>query len=121
MAPADLGRILFGSVLRVVDQKVGVIDELGVSQILPNDLPIASCQCPRVWFVITSIHHRHPIRFEPITERERWMIQIFGAYFYIVDFENTLDEVVIADRGSALIERNREISVLHLPGQGLMQ
>jgi hypothetical protein len=39
MTPADLGRILFGSVLRVVDKKVGVVDELGVSQILSDDLP----------------------------------------------------------------------------------
>src|SRR5215831_17500227 len=108
MTPADLGRILFGSVLRIVDQKVGVIDELSVPQILADDLPVASCQCARVRFVITSIHYRYPIRFQPITECERWMIQILGGDLDIVDFENTLDEVVIADLGSALIERDRE-------------
>ena len=30
MSPADLGRILFGSVLRVVDEKVGAVNKFGV-------------------------------------------------------------------------------------------
>jgi hypothetical protein len=49
------------------------------------------------------------------------MIQIVGGDFDIVDVEGALDEVVIADLGSALIERDGKIVVLHLPGQGLTQ
>jgi hypothetical protein len=32
MPPADLGRILFSSVLRVVDEKVGATDEFGLQR-----------------------------------------------------------------------------------------
>jgi hypothetical protein len=71
--------------------------------------------------VVTGIHHRYPVSLQPITERERWMIQIAGRDFDIVDIEGALDEVVIANLGSALIERDREIGILHLPGQGFTQ
>ena len=74
VAPADLGRILFGSILRVVDEKIGAIDEFGVSQILPGDIRVAGCQHARVGFVVTGIHHCYPVGLQPITERERWMI-----------------------------------------------
>jgi hypothetical protein len=47
MAPADLGRILFGSVLRIVDEKICAIDEFGVPQILPSDFPMTGCQHAR--------------------------------------------------------------------------
>src|SRR6266481_5807178 len=103
MPPADLGRILFGSVLRVVDEKVGATEEFGVSQILPSDFPVAGCRAARVGLVVTGIHHRYYVGLQPITERERWMIQIVGGDFDIVDIEGALDEVVIANLGSALI------------------
>src|SRR6266853_4582869 len=121
MPPADLGRILFGSVLRVVDEKVGATDEFGVSQILPSDFPVAGCHHARVGLVVTGIHHRYPVGLQPITKRERWMIQIMGGDFDIVDIEGALNEVVIANLGFALIERDRKIIILHLPGQGFTQ
>src|SRR5205807_4598356 len=121
MAPADLGRILFGSELRVVDEKIRAIDEFGVSQILPSDFPVAGCQHARVGFVVTGIHHRYPVGLQTITERERWMIQIVGGDFDIVDIEGALNEVMISNRGSALIERDGEIGILHLPSQGFTQ
>src|SRR6266446_2950378 len=121
MPPADLGRILFGSVLRVVDEKVGATEEFGVSQILPSDFPVAGCRAARVGLVVTGIHHRYSVGLQPITERERWMIQIMGGDFDIVDVEGALNEVMIANPGSALIKSDGEIGVLHLPGQGFTQ
>jgi hypothetical protein len=59
-----------------------------------------------VGFVVTGIHHCYPVGLQPITERERWMIQIVGGDFDIVDIEGALNEVVIANLGSALIERD---------------
>ena len=49
------------------------------------------------------------------------MIQIVGGDLDIVDIEGALDEVVIANLGPALIERDREVCILHLPGQGFTQ
>ena len=43
MAPANLGRILFGSVLRVVDEKIRAINKFVVSEIAHNfPWPLAS-------------------------------------------------------------------------------
>src|SRR6266567_6064163 len=121
MPPADLGRILFGSVLRVVDEKVGATDEFGVSEILPGDVPVAGRRHARVGLVVTGIYHRDSIGLQPITERERWMIQILGGDFDIVDIEGALDEVVIANLSPELIEWDGEIGILHLAGQGFTQ
>src|SRR6266511_1456772 len=49
------------------------------------------------------------------------MIQIVGGDFDIVDIKGALNEVVIANLGSALIQREGEIGILHLPGQGFAQ
>jgi hypothetical protein len=108
-------------VLRVVDEKVGAVNKFGVSQILPSEIPLACCQHARVRFVVTSIHHRYPVGFQPITEREHWMIQISGGDVDIVDTKSALDKIVIANLGSALIQRDGEIGILHLPGQSLTQ
>ena len=109
MAPSNLGRILFGSVLRVVDEKIRAIDKFGASQILPSNFPVAACQLARVRFVVTGIHYRYPIGLQPITQRERWMIQILGGHFDIVDIEGALDEVVVANLSPELIEWDGEI------------
>jgi hypothetical protein len=121
MAPADLGRILLGGVLRVVDEKVRTTDEFDVAQILPGDLPVACCQTAGVGLVVTGIHHRHPVGLQPISERERRMIQIAGGNLDIVYIEGALDEIVIANLSSALIECDREIGILHLPGQAFTE
>jgi hypothetical protein len=44
MPPPDPLWILLGSILGVVDEKIGAIDELGVSQILANDVSLADSQ-----------------------------------------------------------------------------
>jgi len=44
MAPADPLWILLGSVLGIVDEKIGAIDELGMSQILAINVSVAGCQ-----------------------------------------------------------------------------
>src|SRR6266853_1615413 len=44
-----------------------------------------------------------------------------GGDFDIVDVEGALNEVMIANPGSALIKSDGEIGVLHLPGQGFTQ
>ncbi len=103
MAPADLGRVLFGGVLRVVDEKIRALDELGMSQILAGDLSAAGSQQARVGFVVTGIHHHCLVDLQPITERERWMVQIAGGNLDIVDVEGALDKIVIANLGSARI------------------
>src|SRR5262249_45847198 len=121
MTPTDLVRILFSGVLRVVDKKVGAIGKFGVLQILPSDLSVASCESARMRCVDTGIHYRCPIGLQPIAKRERCMIQVAGRDFDIVDIEGTVDKIVIADLGSALIDRYGEIGMPHLSGESITQ
>ena len=74
-----------------------------------------------MWLVITSIHHSRPIDLQAITERKRRVIQITGREFDIVDGKSAFHKVMIPDLGSTLIQRNRKVVVLHLPGQNLTQ
>src|SRR5258708_30151514 len=49
------------------------------------------------------------------------MIQVVGGDFDIVDIEGAFNEVVIANLGPALIERDGKIGIPHLSGQGFTQ
>ena len=44
VAPANLGRVLVGSILRVMDEEVSARDELGMLQIVPSDFAFAVSQ-----------------------------------------------------------------------------
>jgi len=54
--------------------------------------------------VVTGIHDRYPVGLQPITKRERGMVQIARGDFNIVDFKGPFDEVVIANVSAALIK-----------------
>src|SRR6266498_1646555 len=121
MPPANLGRVLFGSVLRIMDEKIRSLKEVSVPAILPCDFTLARCECSRIGFVVTGIHERCPVDLQPIPQRERRMVEVTGRDPDIVDVESTLDKIMVVDRGSKLIERDGEICVLHLPGQCFAQ
>src|SRR5215469_18432475 len=78
MSPADLGRILLGSVLRIMDKEIRAIDEDSVSLILPRDLALASRQYPRIRFVITRIDDGYPVGLQSIAERECGMVEVMS-------------------------------------------
>ena len=44
------------------------------------------------------------------------MIEIVGAHLDIPDLTGALDEFVILGRGAQLVQRDREVGVLHLAG-----
>jgi hypothetical protein len=96
--PADFFWIFFGSVLRIVNEKVGVIEEFCVSQILPGDIPVAGCQHARVRFVITGIHQRCAVDLQAVTKRKRWMIQITCGDFDIIDREGAFGRRTLFNR-----------------------
>ena len=67
--------------------------------------------------MIAAVHDRRTISLQPITKRKRRMIEVARQDLYVADIEGPLDKVMIANRSPELIRGNREISVLHLPGQ----
>jgi len=71
--------------------------------------------------VITGIHQCCPIDLQAITKRKDGMIRISRRDSDIANCKTAFHKVVIADVGSALVKRNGEIHVLHLPCQSLMQ
>ena len=49
------------------------------------------------------------------------MIEISRGNFYVADIEAALEQVMVANGGAEAVERDREIGVLHLPGERLTQ
>ncbi len=123
MTPADPRGILLGSVLCIVDNQIGIREELGVPGVLAGhglllDL-LGHSQSSRVWLVVGRVNQRDPIGLQPVTERERGMIQILRSDPDVTDLEDALDEVVIAHVGAEIFQCKGKIRVLHLPSQSL--
>src|SRR4029077_13086674 len=121
VAPAYLGGVLGGGILGIMDEKICATDKFRMPQILAYDIPLAACQGSRVRLVVAAIHERRPVHLQSIAKRERRMIQIMGGNLYLVEIKGAFDEVVIANRGSKLIGRDREIGVFPLPRERLAQ
>jgi len=115
VAPARLGRVLLRRVLRVVDHEVSAGEEFNVPAVLAGDLA-GACrrQQPRVGLVVRGVHDRDAVGLEPVAERERRVVQVAGRDLEVADREGALDEIVVADGGAELLERDGEVGVLHL-------
>ena len=121
MTPSDLGRVFGGRVLRIVDEQICVLEEIGMPQILPRDLPLTGRQNARIGLVVTRVDDCDAVRLQAIAERERGMIEVLGRHSDVTDIEGAFDQVVIANGGVEPIERDGKIGVLHLPGERLAQ
>ena len=126
VAPAHLVRVLIEAVLRVVDDDVGAGEELDVTAILtvhglsrsrPGRGRDGSDEPGCVGLVIDRVDQRDRAHLESIAQGQRGMIQVLGDHTHAADGEAALGEVVVADRGPELPERDGEIRVLHLPRQ----
>jgi hypothetical protein len=65
--------------------------------------------------VITRIHDGYPVGLQSIAERECGMVEVMSRDFDVVNDKGTLDKVVIVNPRRKLVQRDREIGVLHLP------
>ena len=128
VAPAHVARVLGRRVLAVVDQQVGAGDEFAVppvarmhvSQHLAQRLAESS-RGARMALVVGRVDQHHPVRLDPVTQRERRMVQVTGCHPRLVDHETAFNQVVVTQRRAHRIEVDREIGVLHLPGQRFLQ
>jgi hypothetical protein len=57
-----------------VDEKICAIDEFGMPEVLPCDIPLTAGQAPRVGLMIGAIYNGRAIRLEPVSERQRRMV-----------------------------------------------
>src|SRR5262249_6678919 len=94
-------------------------------QVLPCDIPVTAGQAPRVGLMIGAIYNGRAIRLEPVSERQRRMVQVMSGDFDVVDIEGAFDKIVIMNCSSELIRCYGKISVLHLTcerfAQGLVE
>ena len=122
VAPADLGGILVGRVLSVVDDEIRSREKLLVSRVLasPRD-GVTGGEAPRVRFVVRRVDDDHARALEPVADGERGVMQILRRHLDVTELEAPLDEVVVAHRRSKVVEGEGKIGVLHLPGERLAQ
>src|SRR5262249_23209306 len=90
-------------------------------QVLPCDIPVTAGQAPRVGLMIGAIYNGRAIRLEPVSERQRRMVQVMSGDFDVVDIEGTFDKLVIMNCSSELIRCYGKISVLHLTSERFAQ
>src|SRR5207302_1813100 len=125
-APREMLGVFLQRVLGVVEEQVGAGQELDVPLVLCVDRRAALGRPPlgvmaRMGLVVGGVDERDAARLEPVAERGRRMIQVARDDAHSPQLERALGELVIADGGGQLAERHREVGVLHLPGEDLLQ
>ncbi len=72
-------------------------------------------------FVIGCVDDHHAIGLQPVTKGERRVVQILRCHLHVFDFKAALDQIVVMHARTELLQRHREVGVLHLSSQGLAQ
>src|SRR4029077_16754739 len=126
MAPCQLARILLQRVLRVVDHEVSAGKELHVPLVLAVNREELSWVghlglMARVRLGIGSVDHRHATGFQAVTKRKPGVVLVTGGDLNGAEVKGAFDKVMVANRGAELAKCHREIRVLHLPGEGILQ
>src|SRR6266481_4335815 len=126
MAPCQLARVLLQRVLRVVDHEVSAGKELHVPLVLAVNREELSRVghlglMARVRLVIGSVDHRHATGFQAVTKRKPGVVLVTGSDLNGAEVKGAFDKVMVANRGAELAKCHREIRVLHLPGEGILQ
>src|SRR5215813_13245292 len=75
----------------------------------------------RVGLVIGSVDHRHTACFQPVTQRDPGVVQVTGGDLNSAKVKGAFGKIVVANRGAELAKRYREIRVLQLPCEGILQ
>lgn len=75
----------------------------------------------RVRLVIRGVDDADTTAFQPVTQREPGMVQITGRHSNSAELKRSFDKFVVADYGAELPQRDREILVLHLTGESILQ
>ena len=119
--PTELVRILRRRVLGIMNHQIGPSHECDVAPVLFAHGAGALGVLTGVRLMVTGINDRNPVGFQPISQGEGRMVHIQCSDLDIADFEDALDEVVIADGCPKFFQRYREVGVLHLARKGLAQ
>ena len=120
VAPAEVLLVLAEGELRVVDQEIRASDEGGVVDLVgAARRPLAAREGRRMRLVIGGVDDRRAVGLDPVAERQRRMVHVVRGDAHVVDLDAAFDQVVVADLGGELLDRDREVRVLHLARERL--
>ena len=120
--PADATGVLLGCVLGVVDHDVGALQERDMAIVIavrPHVAAHAEGGVERL--VVGDVAHGGAVALQAVRERERRVVEVLRAHHDVVDVEHALDELVVVDPASELIDRDGEVRIAHLGGERLAQ
>ena len=122
VAPPDLVGVLLGKVLGVVNHEIGIRQKPRMLHVAATCRQVsAPAEFTIVRLVIARIDHTRTVDLEAIAERQRRVVEVLGDDGRVLDRQLSFDEIVIVDVGTELIDRDREVRVLHLSGKRLGQ
>src|SRR5215470_2511925 len=75
----------------------------------------------RVRLVIGGVDHRHAASFQAVTQCKAGVVQVTGGDLNGSKVKGAFGKLVVANRSVELAKRHREIRVLHLPGESILQ
>ncbi len=120
VAPAEVLRVLAEGELRVVDQEIRAGDERRVVNLVGAlRRPLAARERWRMRLVVGGVDERRAVGLDPVAERQRRVVHVVGGDADVVDLDAAFDQVVVADLGGELLDRDRKIGVLHLARERL--
>ena len=109
MAPADPLGVFLGRELRVVDDEVGIGEEGRVAQVAADDLPLATGDLAGERLMVAGIDNHATVRLEPVAQRQRGVVEVLRPDMDILDLELALDQLMVADGGTELVDGDREV------------
>src|SRR5215813_8175300 len=90
-------------------------------QILADDVSSSVCKISSMRLVIRGINERCALAFEPVTKRQRRMIEIVGPDRDVSYFKGTLNKLMVSNPSPEVIQLNGKIGILHLAFQSVAQ
>src|SRR5262245_19747439 len=71
--------------------------------------------------MVESVNESYTIRPQLVPQGQRRMVKVLGFDRNVIERQGPFDQVVVVNGGTELLELQREIRILHLPGQRLAQ
>ena len=67
--------------------------------------------------MVAGIDNHATVSLEPVAQRQRGVVEVLRPDMDILDLELALDQLMVADGGTELVDGDREVRGLHLPRQ----
>ena len=105
-----------------MNDDVGALQKLNVSGVIAIRRHVSAPAQRRIErLVVGDVADHSAVALHAIPKCERRMVQVLRPYHQIADLESALDQLVERDFGPNLVERHREVLIVHLAGKRLVQ